>query len=426
MRYAFPALADDIRFQTWNVVRRALIAAGHVVTDAIEPDTDAVLYSACDVLDLKGLRALRKSTDKPIIVGGGFCFNYWAAKNYADIVWIGEVFDFAKLRSLTDVAASPHAYTGNDEKPLRASQFIDWHQVPVTQIAPKKAYYFAGSGCKNNCRFCFTSWTHKHQNAPEALITAAIREAKKRGIHLMITSNEYDTDIETQTKDMLLVDYLKQPVSGRYVRLGVEFATEAVRSRCGKPITRDQIFAAVQKAGVDNVALKLFHITGYEPLAAWEQYIDDMACMLDRAKNKSLIHLEFNNLQYQNYTPLYTERRAINPDNYINIRTTRCWYDRLRMYSRHVLVGAPSPFQHVACRMGIELARTHDQSEFWFYMLAHKDKTTPLQSYDALFSSGVLDTPRRVLNQATGDIRIIADTRPGLVMQAGASQDAGQ
>ena len=94
------------------------------------------------------------------------------------------------------------------------------------------------------------------------------------------------------------------------------------------------------------------------------------------------------------------------------------------MYSRYVLVGAPSPFQHVACRMGIELARTHDQSEFWFYMLAHKDKTTPLQSYDALFSSGVLDTPRRVLNQATGDIRIIADTRPGLVMQAGTSQDA--
>jgi len=224
VKYAFPALAGDIRFQTWNVVRRALINGGHTVSNTIEPDTDAVLYSACDVLDIKGLRALRKTTDKPIIVGGGFCFNYWSAINYADIVWIGEVFDFAKLKSLDDIAASPHAYTGDDTKPLRASQFIDWAQVPVTQIAPKKAYYFAGSGCKNNCRFCFTSWTHKHQNADDALIAAAIREAKKRGIHLMVTSNEYDTDIDAQTKDMMLVDYLRAPVSGRYIRLGIEFA----------------------------------------------------------------------------------------------------------------------------------------------------------------------------------------------------------
>lgn len=420
MKYAFPSLAGDIRFQTWNVVRRALVSAGHIVTDAIEPDTDAVLYSACDVLDIKGLRALRKSTDKPIIVGGGFCFNYWSAKNYADIVWIGEVFDFAKLSCLDDIAASDSAYIGDDAKPLRASQYINWAQIPITQIAPKKAYYFAGSGCKNNCRFCFTSWTHKHQNADDALISAAIREAKKRGIHLMITSNEYDADIDTQTKDMLLVDYLRFPVSGRYVRLGVEFALEDTRKRLGKPITRDQIFAAIQKAGIDNVALKLFHISGYEPVEAWDTYIDEMALMLDRAKNKSLVHLEFNNLQYQNYTPLYTERRSINPDNYIDIKKTRAWYDRLRMFSRHVLVGAPSPFKHVACRMGIELATTREVADYWFSMLAHKDKLSTKQAYDALFSSGVLDTPRRVINQSTGAIRIIPEAA-GLVIQDGTS-----
>jgi len=420
VKYAFPALAGPIRFQTWNVVRRALMACGHVVTDTIDSDTDAVLYSACDVLDIKGLRSLRKLTDKPIIVGGGFCFNYWSAINYADIVWIGEVFDFAKLQSLDDIAAHPSAYTGDDTRALRASQYIDWKQIPITQIAPKKAYYFAGSGCKNNCLFCFTSWTHKHQNADDALISAAIREAKKRGIHLMITSNEYDTDIHTQTKDMMLIDYLRAPVSGRVVRLGIEFALEETRKRVGKPITRNQIFAAVQKGTVDNVALKLFHITGYEPIDAWERYIDDMSDMLDRSKNKCLVHLEFNNLQYQNYTPLYTERRSINPDNYIDIKKTRAWYDRLRMFSRHVLVGAPSPFKHVACRMGIELATTREVADYWFSMLTHKDKLSTKQAYDALFSSGVLDTPRRVINQSTGAIRIIPEAA-GLVIQDGTS-----
>jgi len=115
----------------------------------------------------------------------------------------------------------------------------------------------------------------------------------------------------------------------------------------------------------------------------------------------------FNNLQYQNYTPLYKERKNINPDNYISHHDTKRWYDLLRQKSSHILIGAPSPFQHVACRMGLELSTTKEQAEFWFSMLSRKDKTTKLQAYDALFETGVLDTEMRKLNINTGKITVI-------------------
>ncbi len=117
----------------------------------------------------------------------------------------------------------------------------------------------------------------------------------------------------------------------------------------------------------------------------------------------------FNNLQYQNYTPLYKERKNINPDNYINHHDTKRWYDLLRQKSSHILIGAPSPFQHVACRMGLELSTSIEQAEFWFDMFNKKNKMTKRQSYDALFASGVLDTPRRKLNINTGQITIVKE-----------------
>ena len=412
MRYAFPQLASKSMFQTYNIVRRALTAAGHEVTVDITPDSDAVLYSACDVLDMVGLRRLRRETSKPIIVGGSYAYNYWSAHIYADIVWIGEVFDFARLQSPQDIADSPHAYTGTAKK-LYASQSIDWGSIPITQISPNKCYYWAGTGCKNKCKFCFTSWTRKHQTAGRPRVLSAARAAKERGIHLMITANEYNYNAESKTKDMLLVDYIKTPVTGNMVRCGIEFAREDTRWRMGKPITREEIYKAIQKINIDYVPLKLFHITGYEPVSDWDNYISDMCWMLERHPNQRILQLEFNNLQYQNYTPLYRERKQINPDNYITIDTVRGWYNQLRRYSSKVFIGAPSPFVHVAARMGIELSRTKEQCELWLYYLNHRDKTDVENAYRELFSSGVLDTPYHRVNLNTGEIRCNTEVNNG-------------
>jgi hypothetical protein len=398
MRYSFPQLQAESRFQTYNIVRRALLDAGHTVFPELTKECDAVLFSACDVLDIRELRALRKRTSKPIIIGGSYAFNYWSAILYSDIVWIGEIFDFAELNNLADITNSGSAFAGQ-KKQLFASQRIDWGSIPITQISKHKAYYWGGVGCKNRCKFCFTSWTHFRNDNDKNRILHAHKDCAQLGVHLMISANFYENDSKSTTKDYLLRDYLTRPVSAQLIRCGVEFATDKMRKLMGKEVSRNDIYAAIQKMDRDNTALRLFHITGYETLLDWDAYIDDLAKMLLSHPNKRLLHLMFNNIQYQNYTPLYTERRFIDPGRYVDFHTTKAWYNKLRQYSTHILVGAPSPFQHVACRMGIELAQTIPQAEYWFKMLGRKDKTTKDESYRALFSSGVLSTPRMVIKR---------------------------
>jgi hypothetical protein len=404
MRWAFPQYFNSSsRFLTYTVVARALRAAGHELTDDVT-DCDVVGFSACDVMDYLDLVKLRGETGKPILVGGSYAFNYKSAILYSDMVWVGEVYEMAECMDIDALRAHPSCYVPGKPR-VRASARIDWDQAPIAQIAPKKCYYWGGVGCKNKCKFCFTSWTHAHQVNSKSRIDAAKRIAAKEKKHLMITSNEYEDGGGGRTMDMLLADYIARPVSASMVRCGIEFATEGSRREMGKRISDDDIFKAIQKMSIDNVAMRWFHIAGYDPLADWDRYIEMLCGMLDRYPNSRIIHLMFNNLQYQNYTPLYARRREIDPARYIDITVTRRWYDRLRQYSRHVLIGAPSPFQHVACRMGVELSTERGQIDYWLSKLKNaKGKLTIDEAYRALFATGVLDTPMLRLNMRTGEI----------------------
>jgi hypothetical protein len=395
LKYAFPQLANESMFISRRVVERELRRAGHTVTVEIEPDCDAVLFSACDVTDMMDLIKLRKQTGKLIILGGQYAYNYWSAGLYADIVWLGHVFDFAELRTIDDIVAHQSAYTGDDSH-LVSSQRVDYGKIALMQTAPEKSSYLGGVGCQNRCAFCFTAWVNKHTENSQGKINAAIVAAKSKKLHLMVVSNSYTDNPELKTKDMLIRDYLKTSVSGNVVRLGIEFATEETRRKMHKPITRDEIFATIQKAKIENLSLRLFHISGYDNLNDWEQYVDDLCQMVERVKFNRLLHLKFTNLQYQNYTPLYAERRNIDPSKYIDSKVTRRWFDKLRTHTKSVLVGPPSPFPHVAARMGVELARDKDTFDFWLRQLRNP-KMTNGQAHEELIKSGVFDTQRRIM-----------------------------
>lgn len=413
MIYCFPQNADSkTKYLTYVTVRKVLESRGHEIVGPEDMDRcDAVLVSICDVTEVNYLKRTKQGTTKPVIVGGAFAFNYWSAKVYSDVVWIGEIFGLAELKSLDEIMESPHAYTGDDTKQLITAEWIDWERVPIAQIRKTNAYYLGGVGCKNNCSFCLTSWTHRHQKNDPRLIAAAQRECKKRKIYLMTVSNEYDYDDKNRTKDMLLTDYIKIPVRGSLIRCGVEFATEENRRRHGKPITKDELYKAIQKMEAERIAMRLFHISGFDTLAEWEEYINEMGWMLEKVGNGRIMHLMFNNLQYQNYTPLYDYRRQIDPGKYIDFKVTKRWYDKLRTHSKHILVGPPSPFHHVAARMGVELSNNREQQDFWLYASNHRDKFTTLQIYDKMFETGILDTPKRMLNFKTGEIKIYPDRK---------------
>lgn len=412
MRFAFPQWASrKSRSLTVTVVGRALLRAGHTLTEDLE-DCDAVLCSMCDVMDYPGLVRLRKRTRRPLIVGGSFAYHFRSALLYADAVWVGEVYEMADCRTLDELLGHRSCYTG-DGLPT-ASTLIRWDEVPVCQTSPHKSYYWGGSGCKNKCRFCLTSWTHPHQTNSAARIAGAKRTAARHHIHLMICANEFQDAGGGRTQDMLLRDYLQTPVRSGLVRLGVEFATEETRRRCGKPISDAELAAALSKMARDGIALRMFHISGYDRREDWDGYIERMAEVLDACRPGHLLHLMFNNLQYQNYTPLYRERRQIDPSRYLTSADTRRFYDRLRQSTPHVLVGAPSPFQHVAARMGTELATTREQVDFWRTKLSSSHKRlTVAQAYDALYSTGVMDTPELRMDLRTGRIYEVPDERGG-------------
>lgn len=110
----------------------------------------------------------------------------------------------------------------------------------------------------------------------------------------------------------------------------------------------------------------------------------------------------FNNLQYQNYTPLYKLRRTIDPGKYTDKNQCRAWYDKLRNSTPHILIMPPSPFSHVAGRMIVELATNIDQIQTGIPML-RKNIDTDL-AYKKLMDSRVLDTPYFRIEKKSGQI----------------------
>jgi hypothetical protein len=128
--------------------------------------------------------------------------------------------------------------------------------------------------------------------------------------------------------------------------------------------------------------------------------------MLLKTPSKQLLHLMFNNIEYQNYSPLYAERYSMNPDYYLTYLDTKRLYNELRKVTQRILVGAPKPFQHVACRMGIAAARTKEQADYWMSMSGYSKLKKHDRHYyhKALIDTGVLDTPQRFINKSTGEI----------------------
>lgn len=408
MKLFFPQYFESkARYQTYVVVKTALEKAGHEVVNELR-GCDAVLFSMCDVTEYRKLMELRRRTEGyPLIVGGAYAFNFWSAKLYSDAVWVGEVFDMADCRSVEDMFASQYCYTGGIELP-RASQRVEWDDIPVVQTDKNGCYYWGGVGCKNKCRFCYTSWTHNHLKNKEENLRRAKELARKNGKFIMITSNEYDNDPTAMTFDMLLKDYIRIPVkAGKTIRMGVEFATEESRRKNGKPFSRNDLFKALQKSNAERTSLYLFHITGFDSLSDWETYIEEMYIMLKSIGTKRMLSLGFNNFQYQNYTPIYAERRNIDPDKYSTREDIARWREKLAMSGATIWAYPPMPFQHVCCRMGIELSTNKDQVDFWSNMIINaKKKMSVEQAYKYLFDSGVLDTPHLKMNIRTGEIRI--------------------
>lgn len=100
------------------------------------------------------------------------------------------------------------------------------------------------------------------------------------------------------------------------VRMGIEFATEATRKKMGKPIKDADIIRVLHKARELNQDIHLFFIGG---LNTWQEWYDFFDIFPDEAKFRPRVFLKFTNLDINQMTPLYKERRRLpNPDNLLD------------------------------------------------------------------------------------------------------------
>jgi len=325
-----------------------------------------LLVSLCDVTEVMRLERIRQQYPGNRLLAGGHFAKIGAGVMglFADAVWIGHCFEMAACKNFAEICEHRSCYVpGETEGLVYASTRIDWNLCPLIQVDRKRFYIFAGDGCRRKCRFCLTSNTEIYRERPG--IDMLIHGARHRlggGMTIKAISNAYNIDIgDDMVQDMLLTDLLRirRPCSGKLIRSGVEFATDATRKMYGKPLKAGQIREAIARAAVIGAKLHLFHIGGLDPIEDWLQYLDDVIQPGDKLSPP--VFFKWTNLEYQQKTPLWRKIRDINFDNYLTADFTSMFFQRGAHKNKRVRVMPVKYPAHAVWRMCMSNVTDIDQ-----------------------------------------------------------------
>lgn len=396
MKYHLVEDRRNVHF-TYGLIRHLCDYYGHSLMARPE-DADMILVSLCDVTLFPDLAKIRSQHPRAkIAVGGHFAFFFKACALFADYVCVGQGFEFFACQSEEEIRSLPCVYYhGRDTKanPIVANQKILWRLCPVIQVSTKSFYYFAGVGCKNKCRFCFTSWTHRHELNNPALVRNAGKMIGSKG-NLTLISNEYADDFgignnKVRVRDVMLRDFLKERrKTVQLVRVGLEFATEASRRRLGKPFSDDELFEAIRHAGRLGVGLQLFCIGGIDTHDEWA---DLFSRVPEDYRFSPRVFFKFTNLEYQMFTPLFAERHKIDPGRYLTARCRDRFFREAGSKNKRVRMFPVASPALSFWRMGISLSTTLEQFNLFYKLRNERD---PARMFGALMRTHALDTDYR-------------------------------
>jgi hypothetical protein len=326
-------------------------------------DDSVILASLCDVTELPWLGKLRQKYPKNRIISGGHFSKIGANAMllHSDLVWVGHIFTLLKCKTYDEVLTCGAAYAKLGQG-CKADYEIEWSKCPAIQVDPKRFYLWGGVGCKNKCKFCLTSWTEPHEARPniEQVVCKAKRQIGKKG-SLKVISNAYSDKLgDDLVQDMLLRDMLKirDNKKRKLIRCGVEFATEEMRKKNGKPISDIEITSAINHAREMNFELQMFMIGGLSTWAEWMSFIelipegDDM---------KPRIFIKFTNLEYQQKTPLWQECQSANFGNYLTTQFSKDFFATAAHKNKRVRVLPAKYPAHAIWRMIASNVRTHGE-----------------------------------------------------------------
>ncbi len=261
----------------WWFVRHGGIITG-------PEDADLVCVSFCSPREVDVLKSARVVASKHglrVLAGGCEAYTGSTYLAWADYLCVGEGYELLKeLASASDPMSILDDYgnvLGSADGLVTPDYHIPWGELPSVQTAQYAFYYLAGRGCRKKCKFCMTSWTQPHQTIPPALLDQAGNQVTGRTKLVYVTNDDGlgDGAGSTTLKNFINSDRDKWPM---VTRLGIEGVTEKRRRSFAKPISDEEIAAAIIKAKRIRRQLELFFIVGFpddpEPVSAFEKIAD--------------------------------------------------------------------------------------------------------------------------------------------------------
>lgn len=275
---------------------------------------DVVFVSVCDITDIGILKKAKDSFSKPI-VAGGFISPFRVLTAFADYVCVGDAYDFLRklstARHIEEVGEYEEVSTATKVGVM--NRFIDRENTPCFQFRKQSYYYYIEKYCPQGCKFCLYGSLHRASSGAkhDMLVERALQliPATAR-LFLMVGQPEtnrirYDLTKRLGILDVRIRKFINEQqwrFIGSRIRTGVEFLSEDVRRKFGKPISSAelrQFFHICREKGKTVVA---YMIAGLESQDAAAQFIEDVVVFDNRGYPRILFN--FTYIDFQPFTAL--------------------------------------------------------------------------------------------------------------------------
>jgi len=345
---------------TSKLLKWWFVKHGGEIVDSIEESPDIILASACSPREASILQSGRKLASKahiPFLMGGAEAYCGATYLAWADYICIGEGYNVIRelATSGLDALGMDNILSIHDpDAEIEPDYYIPWGQLPVIQTTEKGCYYLAGRGCRNKCKFCYTSWTLPHSVVPEQIRLRA--EAKlPKNKHILYVTND-DGGLARYSGSTTVKQFLTEHRSQwpRLLRLGIEGITEERRKALNKPVSDEDLAACIIKARELGIELQLFFIIGWDDEVPPEEAMLNMVQMVGIEKVRwPRIHLKYTWFEPSPHTPLgdYSFERLRSWDYKLAAMCLRSYSGRYRVFK------AGLPGRAVWCAMLQRLPR---------------------------------------------------------------------
>jgi hypothetical protein len=287
------------------------------------------LHSSRDVFVVAALHA-HKPPGQEWVAGGNAVSNPVPVLWAFDYIWIGDAF-----------LAFPEILRGQRDGPsmidCRRPRQVPFHTEPMLEQSHAHRELMLSKGCRRRCTFCALAWRQPFVEQAYPVVEAFLATETKE-VHLASNAlndlSYYDTLQTTLAARgqsnigmQYMADKLPQSVlTGRQreLLLGVEGVSARLRTIVNKPLSADELIAAVEIGLTQRLKVRMVHQFGLpgEGEADWAEFDRVMGTLRDRHRTGYMV-LPFIPNNITAHTPMQWRAPAYNAASHDRIRRYR-------------------------------------------------------------------------------------------------------